>query len=348
MSYTAYAVSGKFSSDQLLNNGTLMGSWPMIVESFPLTVDQVFRQYMRISADATDIFYHYTTHSGLDGILRNGGLRATYRMRMNDAEEFDYARNLVYEALNEIGVCHDLPPIVQSLTTYIRENLDQFLKDTVEISRAYCACLSVSSDHPKQWETYAEEGKGFAIGINLLKLLNYQRPAVQSGKPFIFCAPVTYNEAEQRDLVWRLVEAGIHDLQTFADKYSQRAEDVTALRNSVTKEIVVHLFTLIDFMKSPNFSSEREFRLILDPNNGTLRAPQIQHYERDNESIAYIFMDLRDPNTSRLPLADIKVGPRASFSEEKSFLEDLLNELGYVSNYVDRPRITQSTLNSSN
>lgn len=320
----------------------------MIVESFPLTVGRVFRQYTRISADATDIFYHYTTHAGVEGILRSGGLRATYRMRMNDAGEFDHAKNLVYDELKEIGVCHDLPPIVQSLTTYSRKNLDKFLKDTFEMSRAYCACFSVSSDHPKQWETYAEEGEGFAIGINLLKLLEYQRSAVQSGKPYIFCAPVTYNEAEQRDLVWRLVKAGIRDLQTFSAKYSQRTEDLTALRNRVTKEIVVHLFTLIDFMKSPIFSSEREFRLVLDPNDGALRTPHIQHYERDNESIAYIFMDLRDPNTSRLPLADIKVGPRASFSEEKSFLEDLLNELGYVSNYLDRPGITQSALNSRN
>lgn len=319
-----------------------MGRWPMTVESFPLTVGQVFQQYTRISADASDIFYHYTTHAGLKGILRSGGLRATYRMRMNDAGEFDYARNLVYEALNEVGRRHDLPPVAQSLTTYTRKNLDQFLKDTVGMSRAYCACLSVSSDHPKQWETYAEEGKGFAIGINLLKFLNNQRPAVESGKPFIFCTPVTYNEADQRDLVWRLVEAGIRDLQTFSDKCSQRAEDLTALRNRVTKEIVVHLFTLIDFLKVPTYSSEREFRLILDPNDGTLRAPHIQHYERDNESIPFIFMDLRNPNTRRLPLAEIKVGPKASFPEEKVFLEDLLDELGYGSNHRDRPRITQS------
>lgn len=261
---------------------------------------------------------------------------------MNDAGEFDYARNLVYEALNEVGRRHDLPPVAQSLTTYTRKNLDQFLKNSVEMSRAYCACLSVSSDHPKQWEAYAEEGKGFAIGINLLKFLNNQRPAVESGKPFIFCAPVTYNEADQRDLVWRLVEAGIRDLQTFSDKYSQRAVDLTALRDRVTTEIVVHLFTLIDFIKAPTYSSEREFRLILDPNDGTLSAADIQHYERGNESIPFLFVDLRNPDTRRLPLAEIKVGPKASFPEEKVFLEDLLDELGYGSNHRDRHQITQS------
>ena len=82
--------------------------------------------------------------------------------------------------------------------------------------------------------------------------------------------------------------------------------------------------------------------MILDPNDGTLDAPLIRHYERDNELIPFIFMDLRNPKTGRLPLAEIKVGPKASFPEEKAFVEDLIEELGYGSNYRDRPRITQS------
>ena len=322
----------------------MLGKWPKNIESFPLTVGHVFQQYTRIPADASNILYHYTTRTGLNGILKSGGLRATYRMRMNDVGEFAYARNLVFETLNQIDRRHDLPPVVHSLTTYTCKNLDIILRDTVETSSAYCACLSVASDHPEQWETYAESGKGFALGINLFKFLDNQRPAVESEKPFLFCLPVIYNVADQRDLIWRLVEAGIRDLQTFSDKYSQRPEDLTALRNRVTKEFVVQLLVLIDFIKAPTYSSEREFRLIMDPNDDTLKARNIQPYKRDNESISFIFMNLCMPDTRRLPLAEIRVGPKASFQDEKIFLEDRLNELGYGSNYGDRPRITQSAL----
>ena len=269
-------------------------------------------------------------------------------MRMNDAGEFDYARNVVYEALNELGRRHDLPKVAQNLTTYTRINLDKFLNDTGEMSSAYCACLTVSPDHPEQWETYAELGKGFAIGFNLLFFLSSRVPAVQKGEPFIFCAPVTYNQRDQRDIVWRLVEAGICDLQTFAAKCSRQSGDLTALRDRVTREIVAHLLTLIDFIKAPAYSSEREMRLILDANDGTPKAPHIQHYERDNESMPFIFMDLLNPMTGRLPLAEIRVGPKASFPEETGFLEALLDELGYGSNYGDWPRITQSALKSRN
>ena len=319
-----------------------------IVESFPLTVGQVFQQYTRIPVNASNILYHYTTHSGLEGILKSGGLRATYRMKMNDAGEFDYARNVVYEALSKIGKRHDLPQVSRSLTIYTRKNLDQFLKDTTEMSRAYCACLTHSSDHPKQWQSYAEEGKGFAVGLNLFRLLSIQASAVQRGEPYIFCGPVSYNESDQHDLVWRLVDASIRDLQTFADTWSQESGDLNALRDRVTKELVVQLLVLIDFIKAPTYSSEREFRLILNPNDGTLKAHNIQHYERDNEPIPSIFMDLRMPDTKRLPLTEIRVGPKASFQDEKAFLEDLLNELGYGSNHGDRPRITQSALKGRN
>jgi len=280
------------------------------------------------------------------GILKSGGLRATYRKRMNDAGEFDYAKNVIYEALKEIGKRHNLSSVAQGLTIYIRKNLDQFLKDTIEMSRSYCACLTISSDDPEQWTTYAEDGKGFAIGFNLRQFLIMQIPARSRGEPYVFCAPVIYNEHDQRDLVWHFIKAGISDLHNFAETRSQQSEHLTALRDRVTQEIVVHLLILIDFIKAPSYSREREMRLFLDPNNGTSKAANIQNHEQTNESIPFILMDLRNPQTRRLPLTEIKVGPKSSFLEEMAFLDKLLDEHGYGNNYGDRPRITKSLVES--
>lgn len=324
-----------------------MDAWPKIVESFQLSGRAVIEQYTRIPADACDIFYHYTTRAGLEGILRSGGLRATYRMKMNDAGEFNYARNIVYEELDGIGRYPNLPPVALNLVKYTRKNLDQFLKNTTGISRTYCACLTVSPDHPEQWASYADNGKGFAIGFNLHRFLNMQIGKVKRREPFVFCAPVIYDESEQRALVWRLVKTGICDLKTFAETCSQKSKDITALRDRVTREIVVCLFAMIDFIKSPTYSSEREMRLFLDPNDGTLKAQKIEYFKRGNESIPFIFFDLRNPTTRRLLLDEIKVGPNASFLKNKAFLQDLLDELGYGNNYEDRPRIVQSSIVAS-
>jgi len=261
---------------------------------------------------------------------------------MNDPGEFDYARNLIFKELEVLGARDDLPPVLRDMATYVFKNLDKFLDNTTEVSSAYCACLTVSQDDKGQWEDYAEHGTGFAIGFDLFRVLKMQRPAVQKREPYVYCDPVIYNPQKQRELVWRLMEVGYCDLQTFAAKVSQCSDHLTALRDRIMREIVICLFTVIDFIKAPCYSSEREMRLILDLNDGTLNAPHVQHYEHKNQLIPFIFMDFRNPDTGRLPLAEIRIGPKGDFSEQKTFLVDLLNELGYENDSVDRPRIIRS------
>ena len=318
-----------------------------IIESFHLTVRDIARQYTRIPSDASGVLYHYTDRAGIKGILKRGGLRATYRMRMNDTGEFQYAESVIYGALDEVNERQDLPRTAQIVTEDIRLTLNNLLEESIEDSRAYCACLTVSPDHPEQWKSYAEDGKGFAIGFDLLQLLHTQVSRGQSGQTYLDCLPVVYEKRKQCDLVHQLIEAGIRDLQTFMAMHSELPEDLNALRRRVSKEIVNHLFVLIDFIKAPSYSSEREMRLILDPNDGTLKVPRIEHFERGKESIPFIFMDLRNPDTGRLPLAEIKIGPRAAYSEQKVFLEKLFEKLGYGSNNKGWPRITQSLLAAS-
>jgi len=281
-------------------------------------------QYTLIPPAASGIFYHYTTTSGLEGILRSGGLRATYRMEMNDHSEFEYARKLIFKELKKLGKRNDFPPPAQDMATYAFKNLDKFLNNTTKVSSAYCACLTVSSDDKRQWEAYAESGSGFAIGFDLLQLLKVQKLDAQWHGPYIYCDPVIYDQRRQCELVWDLVEAGYRDLQTFAENISKQSDHLTALRDRITREIVICLFVAIDFIKAPRYSSEREMRLMLDSNDGTLNASKIQHYERNNQSIPYIFMDLRNPNTGCIPLAEVRIGPKGNFSEKKVFLNSLL------------------------
>lgn len=321
-----------------------MGEWPEIVGSFTLTVSSVVQQYTQLPADASETFFHYTTESGLEGILRSGGLRATCRTGMNDPAEFDYARNLIFDELRKLGERHDLPVVAQSLTANTRRKLENFLENPIELSRAYCACLTVSPDDGGQWQTYAAAGTGYALGFNLLQFLIEQIAAPGKGEPYVFCAPVIYKKRDQSGFVRRLAEASLHDLQTFVAERSQEHEHLSAIRERVTQEMIVQLLTSIDFMKAPCYSREREMRLMWDPNDGTLSAPDVRHFDRNSEAIPYIFMDLRNPRTGRLPLAEIKVGPSGRFSEKRAFLESLLDELGYPNDAAGRPPITRSLL----
>ena len=264
---------------------------------------------------------------------------------MNDTGEFEYARNVVYEVLDEMSNRPDLPQfVVRGITEYVRLNLENIHKVSPKKSYAYCACLTFLPDDARQWATYASSGKGFAIGFDLLQYGILQVPAVQAGTPFLYWTPVIYDEADQRRLVSRLVEAGIYDLQTFGEQCSRESKDLTALRDRVTQEIVIQLIGIIDFIKAPMYSREREMRLFLDPNDGTQKASNVQYCKRDNERVPFIFLDMRSPRTKRIPIVEIRVGPEASFLNKQFFLDDLLDELGYGSGFRDRPLITRSTL----
>ncbi len=312
------------------------------VDSFPLTIAEVARQYRILPVNTSNIFYHYTTKKGLEGILRSGGLRATYRGKMNDPGEFDYAKGIIFQTLDEIYKRPDLLPVTQRLTEYIRKNLDKVLKPVLENSSSYCTCLTLSSDHLKLWETYADNGRGFALGFNLHHASEVQARNILQSKYFIFYTQVIYDKIFQCSIVPQLVKAGINDLQLFNRNFPDSSKCLTELRDRVMFEIICQLYVIVNFIKCPSLSSELEIRLMGDSNNGTVLASDIQYYPRDKESVPYIFFNLLNPVTKLLPIAEIKIGPNASFPKEQRFLKDLLKELGYNSNGIEYPRITNS------
>lgn len=312
-----------------------------MIESFPLNIRKTRQKYTRLPLGISNTVYHFTTHDGIEGIVRSGGIRATYRKHMNDNEEFAYSKNIIYKAIADIEKRPDLPKIAKDISKQAQINLETHLNDTTKMSNSFCSCMTCSLDNKKQWETYAEDGHGFALGLNLLRILKWQYPRFQTDSPLILCGPVIYNKTDQINLVTDLVLTGVRDLKYFADNYSQRPEDLTKLRDRITAEIFVELFTISNFMKSKTFSYEREMRLFYSTTDLTVSQLNVDYFERGSKSIPYFIMDMRDPQTKRLPISEIKIGPEASSRKEKKFLDDLLDDLGYGDKYNDRPPISQ-------
>ncbi|MDP8243593.1 MAG: DUF2971 domain-containing protein [Candidatus Hinthialibacter antarcticus] len=312
------------------------------VESFPMTIEKCTQKYRLLPPDASSILYHYTSRSGLKGILKYGGLRATYRKKMNDKAEFEYAKNVIHTAISQYLKRNDISTASRSIAEYTLINLQKKDDDSDAKSSSYCACLTFSSDDMDQWNTYAESGNGFAIGFDWLKILNGRRNNVLIKQPFYYCSPVIYDEPEQNDLVINMLESGINDLKNFGETCSTNPSYLTAFRNRIIEEIVTQLYVISDFIKSPEYSSEREMRVFIDFNDGTLEAKNIRFFEKNGKSIPYLMFDFRNPQTKILPICEIKVGPKATFEIEKKFVEERLADI--KPNWGDSvyPRITQS------
>ncbi len=307
-----------------------------IVESFPLELKNVWKRFF-VLQNASGRYYHYTSHNGLRGILTDGGLRASYRMTMSDNEEFTYARKIIFEELDAVMSGNQWSNFSKSVVERAKCLLNTYLDDSKANPRAYCACLSTESDHPTQWKNYAENGRGFAIGFDLAKLIDEWTGKKGRGEPYISFAPVLYDERAQREFIQSLVKAGRRDFLRF------RKEGFT--QTLLVIKIASQLMNLIDFIKDPFYASEHEIRLTLEyKDKGERLLPQdIKYYQRGEEFIPYIFLDLRDSSTGLIPIAEIKIGPNADLASARRFVGDLIFDLGYCNRNVDWPEITSSS-----
>jgi len=318
--------------------------WPAVVEEYPLGVEKIWLKHIRLRNPTSVLFSHYTSRSGLEGILSTGGLRATYRMKMNDAGEFSFGRGVIFEALEQIE--RDAANWVgaRQIASGVTQNLENLLDQRKTHSAAYCACLSGKNDDDFQWKTYADGGKGFALVFDLNRVMRPQYFAHMNCQPFLYCAPVIYTLGQQHALVEDLFNAGIDDLFSFSDQGNFDEVVLTQMRNRITREVFLRLYTLINFIKAPIFEREAELRLMLDPNDGTMNASNLEYFDRSGESIPYLMLQLRDPNTGLLPLAGVRVGPSASFQNERAYLVEQFTKHGYMDVPGNQPRIWQSKL----
>ena len=312
------------------------------IQAFPVTVGEVIQVFARIPLGATGVLYHYTTRAGLEGILRDGGLRATYRGRMNDREEFTYARQVIDEVFKEIRELPEIPSLTMRLMDECSVNLDHNPADSPDSVRAFCSCLTVSRDQENQWRDYAEQGKGFALGFDLLEMGRIQKEKFESGRPWLTSMPVLYDRERQRDLIVGIVRRAISDMKRFKTHFSPEAEDLTAFYHRVLHKAVTMLVACIDFIKHPEREVEREMRTVADPNDGTFDVRDIRH--RAGDGVPFLFHDFRDPANGRLPLKEIFIGPNAVLKDEVAFVERLISELGLYCVGGVRPRIVGSSL----
>lgn len=119
------------------------------------------------------LLYHYTDSGGLKGILENLCIWATDVQFLNDAQELQFGRNELYEALGEYAkeIAPEGTPegsaecsraaIVMGARSYIEEGNSAQLSGYFS---PYVACFCEEGDLLSQWRGYASGG-GYAIGF---------------------------------------------------------------------------------------------------------------------------------------------------------------------------------------
>jgi hypothetical protein len=209
-----------------------------------------------------EILYHYTTAIGLMGIVQSQTLRATNAEFLNDAQELQFGRPQVLEALlkqaDELSPDSGAFDANTSRATIMRSAAYELTPGGNDARRqyhfVYVACFCEAGDLLSQWRSYGAPG-GYAVGLRTSRL-RLVRPA----------------EEEARDTVSEEIEQAATLVQV---RYGDAAveEAVTSVLQTVAPEPTGHPGVLgfhraqsvvaLARIKHAAFSEEREWRLVV-------------------------------------------------------------------------------------
>jgi hypothetical protein len=197
---------------------------------------------------AEKIVYHYCSSETFLSIISGRTLRIGYARFMNDPGEMKWADALINSSLR-----HEFANLHVS-----------FESDSALYP--YIVCFSTRRDIDSQWQRYGDQEHGFAIGfdINAFDVPEIvERSGFSVSESHFGWANVVYEKEEQLKRI------------SAAFEHWKSVQDPDRLKKKADlSELTLRIFLqrVAVFLKSPDFASESEVRLILYPSVNTMPA----------------------------------------------------------------------------
>jgi hypothetical protein len=224
-----------------------------------------------------EILYHYTTQSGYLGILKDGAIRASSILHLNDSSEFSYATELAANLAVTSGDKTERSGAVRGVLSVLREIMDVFV-----------VSFSADGDQLGQWRAYCRDGGGISIGFDakgLRELASQQEYLLHE---------CSYDRAEH-----------IKQLQPVVDEIVNAVSPLAEPRHN----FLINMSQLAPRFKHPSCAAEREWRLVtLQPNNPVV-TDDVEFREGKSFLIPFRKFVLTSDSHPKLPIREVIVGP---------------------------------------
>lgn len=255
--------------------------------------------------NSEEILYHYCSSETLLAILTGEKIRFTDANLLNDAFEGRWGYRVFEQAADRILKREGIPEAVPRVEKAFFDKVDEIITGRTSVHHSFLACFSTEWDSLPQWRAYANDGRGFAVGIaaSALKALP------------VSLLKVEYDPKEQ---VTEMMAALLATYMSYQEK-GEFAQDFT------TDCALIGAWAF--GFKNPSFVSEQEIRClhvadfirigenvklksVVDPDQfGPDEGPLIQYQSRGGCITPYLDMPLSWGN-SQSPIREIVMGPR--------------------------------------
>lgn len=236
--------------------------------------------------------HHYTSIKAAMNILEGGKFWFTERAHLNDPSEVQFGIDIAESILR---------------TGNRQTNVSQFrqaAQGIFERFRLFSASFTLRGeniDHPRdddinQWLRYADNGRGVVLSFKdnaFDKPQNHiNRLILGDPPPTVFVTPMSYGEAELKDVIQEIIAAW-------------NGQNIT--------ELCDHVFFISSLFKDKAWESEHEYRFFIHHDRDRiLQNPLYKTRERNGEVISYLDVPIQNwCSKDNFPIYRICLGPAA-------------------------------------
>jgi len=259
-----------------------------------------------------ETLYHYTTLSGLLGIVDSAELRCSDIRYMNDSTELRHTLDLLGEQVTQRIVAGVDKPAL--LTTF----LDWLTYRVVSGPMLFCASFRGNGNLLSQWRGYSVHGKGVSLGFAPEHILDCaRRQQFEVGR----CVYAPSQQEQMIDEIIDAVEALAEDSDAGDESASQNKQWVRRFQT-----IEGDLLRIAAVLKHPAFEEEQEWRIV-SPMIGDASSGTVQFREGSSMLIPWFPLDLRDVQ-GRLAIEHAFLGPTGNIDLSMNSLALYLRSRG--------------------
>jgi hypothetical protein len=273
-------------------------------------IQEITRQLYSDTPNET--IYHYTTFSGLLGIVERGALWASDIRYMNDSAELNHMVALIREEVGErIELGHPNPKLLTQFQDWIARRVTNG-------HMLFAGSFRANGNLLSQWRGYSELGKGVSIGFDPRHILTCARAqGFMVGK-------CIYDHTQQRSLIHQIVDF-VEDLAAHScGTHGCRDDRIFA---DVFEQIESDLLRIAAILKHPSFQEEEEWRIV-SPVITDFKDAAVHYREGTSMLVPYFEFSLITPKETVPKLQHIFLGPTPNISLSMNSLSMYLAKAG--------------------
>lgn len=261
--------------------------------------------------------YHYTDANGLAGIIKNQKIWFTSMFHLNDPSELKYGLEIAAELLNDARDSDN-----DAVKLFVKTMLSGIPKFATEYFGYYVASFSRDSNDLGQWRAYADNGRGYALG---LAPQLFQRESKDDAAPnqIFFVAEVDYCRKNVKQLlrepIGRAVQIAANAKTDRLKTSDQSVDFFVEMQIALATPIFWYAMTT----KHEAYRHEQETRLLIIDDREKLK-DDIKIRTRGSNIVPFIPVSM--PVKEAGSITEIVIGPSADSDAEDAIRTLLLSE----------------------